>query len=138
MLNRSLGDQELDLLRYLSEAGASTVGEAVDGYGSPRGLSRSTVVTVMERLRKKGYLVRDKLDGTFHYRCSVEKNEIEGSLIQRFIDKTMAGSLLPFAAYFSRSERLTDAERAELEALISKLEGATDHMKDVEEQESEQ
>lgn len=137
MISGSLGDQELELLRYLSEVGGSTVGEAAEGYGVPRGLSRSTVVTVMERLRKKGFLVRDRGEGTFTYRCSVDKDEIEGGLIQRFIDKTLAGSLLPFAAYFSRSERLSAEERTELEALISKLEGANECGADVVEKDTE-
>ncbi len=53
MLRASLGDQELEILRHVSEHGSRTVGEVVDGYGTPHELSRSTIVTVMERLRKK-------------------------------------------------------------------------------------
>jgi hypothetical protein len=52
----------------------------------------------------------------------VDQNEVVGGLIHQFIEKTLAGSLLPFAAYFSRSERLSDSERAELEQLITKME----------------
>jgi len=124
MLRASLGDQELELLRCLAERGPSTVGEVVDVYGTPHDLSRSTVVTVMERLRKKGYLYRDKTDGIFRYRCSVDKDELVGGLIHRFVEKTLAGSLLPFVGYFSRSDRLSESEHAELELLIAKLEGA--------------
>src|ERR1700721_205836 len=120
MLKASLGDQELELLRYIAEFGPSTVGEVADGYGSPHDLSRSTVVTVMERLRTKGYLSRDKAAGVFRYRCAVDQDEIVGGLIHRFVEKTLAGSLLPFAAYFSRSSRLSESERAELELLIGK------------------
>lgn len=124
MLRPSLGDQELEILRYLAEYGPGTVGEVVDGFGTPHGLSRSTVVTVMERLRKKGYLHRDKADGVFSYGCALDQDEIVGGLIHRFVEKTLAGSLLPFAAYFSHSNRLSKAEQAELEMLIAKLEGA--------------
>ena len=35
----------------------------VDTFGSERGLARSTVLTMMERLRKKGHLGRRLLDG---------------------------------------------------------------------------
>lgn len=125
MKSPTLGDQELDLLRYISESGAVTVGEVVEGYGQPHQLSRSTVVTVMERLRNKGYLKRSKQDGVFRYSCPIAPDEVVGGLIQRFVEKTLAGSLLPFAAYFARSERLSDTERAELERLIAKLEVPT-------------
>jgi predicted transcriptional regulator len=123
MQRASLGDQELEILRYVAEFGPNTMGEVVDGYGTPRDLSRSTVVTVMERLRKKGYLQRDTVEGVFRYRCSVDQDEIVGGLIHRFVEKTLAGSLLPFATYFSRSNRLSESEQAELELLIAKLEG---------------
>lgn len=121
MLKASLGDQELDILRYVAEHGPRTVGEVAEGFGMPHGLSRSTVVTVMERLRKKGYLHREKVEGVFRYRCPVSQDEIVGGLIHRFVEKTLAGSLLPFAAYFSRSNQLSTEERAELERLIAKL-----------------
>ncbi len=65
----------------------------------------------------------------FRYRCSVDQDELVGGLIHRFVEKTLAGSLLPFAAYFSRSDRLSESERAELEVLIAKLEGTKDSEK---------
>ena len=121
MLRASLGDQELEILRYVAAYGPSTVGEVSDGFGTPQGLSRSTVVTVMERLRKKGFLHREKVEGVFRYSCPVSQDEIEGGLIQRFVERTLAGSLLPFAAYFSRSNQLSTEERTELERLIAKM-----------------
>ena len=51
---KTVGDQELALLRYVSEHNDATVGEAAAGFGQPRQLARSTVLTMMERLRKKG------------------------------------------------------------------------------------
>ena len=51
MKTRTIGDQELALLRYVAEEGPVTVGQAAEGFGAPRGLARSTVLTVMERLR---------------------------------------------------------------------------------------
>lgn len=123
----SLGDQELVLLRWVAEHGPATVGEAVERFGEPNGLSRSTVVTVLERLRKKGYLARERDDnanGVFRYAAGQEQTEVLGGLVQRFVENTLAGSLAPFAAYFSRSGRLTPDETVELERLLAKLEPA--------------
>lgn len=124
MSRPSLGNQESELLRYIAEQGPLTVGEVAEGYGKPRGLARSTVVTVMERLRKKGYLTRqrDAVDGVFRYASSAPSGELVGGLIQQFVQKTLGGSLTPFVAYFARSEQLSGEERAQLERIVARLE----------------
>ena len=48
-------------------SGAATVAEVVERFGQPRGLARSTVLTMMERLRKKGHLSRQQVDGVYRY-----------------------------------------------------------------------
>ena len=47
--------------------GATTVAEVVERFGQPRGLARSTVLTMMERLRKKGHLSRQQVGGIYRY-----------------------------------------------------------------------
>ncbi len=121
MSTASLGDQELALLRYITENAPVTVGEVVAGFGEPTGLARSTVDTVMERLRKKGYLARRRQDGIFHYTATVAPHELMTGLVRQFVDQTLAGSLLPFVTYFSQQNRLSTAEMAELERLVEKL-----------------
>ena len=44
----SLGDQELELLRFVTEHAPISVGEAARQFGEPRQLARNTVLTVME------------------------------------------------------------------------------------------
>ena len=117
----SLGDQELALLRYIAAREAVTVGEAAEGFGAPQNLSRSTIVTVMERLRKKGYLTRKKHNDVFRYSCPVAQDELMGGVVRRFVEKTLAGSLSPFVRYFASSDKLSPQEVAELERLIGKL-----------------
>ncbi|WP_258224035.1 BlaI/MecI/CopY family transcriptional regulator, partial [Stenotrophomonas sp. HMWF003] len=56
MRGKTIGDQELALLQYVAEQGGATVGEVAAGFGEERGLARSTVLTMMERLRGKAYL----------------------------------------------------------------------------------
>ena len=64
---KSIGDQELALLQHLSEHGEASVGEVAAAFGEPRGLARSTVLTMMERLRAKAYLRRRQVDGVYRY-----------------------------------------------------------------------
>ena len=69
MTGASIGEQELELLKHVADSGGATVVEVAEVFGTERGLARSTVLTMMERLRKKGQLVR-LLDRTvFRYRA---------------------------------------------------------------------
>ena len=123
MRDKSLGEQAMAVLRYIAERDGATVGEVAAGFGDPKGLSRSTIVTVMDRLRIQGYLTRVKEDGVFRYQPVQPQEELFGWLITRFIDKVLAGRLTAFSAYFTRSEKLSDAEKTELKRLLAKLEG---------------
>jgi predicted transcriptional regulator len=118
---KSIGDQELALLRFVSEAGQSTVGQAAERFGQPRGLARSTVLTMMERLRKKGHLTRRQQDGLYHYAPRTAHGAAVRQALTRFIDRTLDGSIAPFVAYLGEREQISDEELAELEAVLERL-----------------
>jgi predicted transcriptional regulator len=117
----SLGDQELALLRYVTERSTVTAGEVAIGYGEPNGLARSTVETMLERLRKKGMLTRSRQEGVFRYTTTIAPQELMTGLVRQFVEQTLAGSLLPFVNYFSQQNRLSAAEIKELERMVEKL-----------------
>jgi predicted transcriptional regulator len=118
---KTIGDQELALLRFVSDRGRATVGEAVEGFGQPRGLARSTVLTMMERLRKKGHLGRRQIDGLYHYSPRTAPGAAVRQAVQTFVDRTLGGSITPFVTYLAERERLSDDEVAELQTLLAKL-----------------
>ena len=124
MREKALGEQESAVLRFVTERGGATVGEAAEGFGGPNSVTRSTVVTVMERLRAKGYLTRNKGNGgVFQYFAAQPQEEILGGVVARFIEKTLGGRMTAFSAHFTRSERLSADEKIELRRLLEKLEG---------------
>ncbi len=118
---KSLGEQELELLRWIAQHGPVAVAEVVERAGDSLNLSRSTVHTMMERLRKKGYLTRDRREGAYRYASPVASEDLLGGLVQRFVEKTLAGSISPLIAYFAKVQHLSPEERAQLESLLSKL-----------------
>ena len=121
MSKPSIGDQELALLHYLSENGGASVGEVASGFGEPRGLARSTVLTMMERLRGKGYLKRRQLRGMFRYSTATGPKEAMRSAVGSFVEKTLSGSVSPFVAWMSERAEVSETELAELEALVAQL-----------------
>ena len=118
---KSIGDQELALLRFVSDAGRATVAQAVEGFGVPRALARSTVLTMMERLRKKGHLSRRRAEGVYHYEPRTAHGAAVQNAVRMFVDRTLGGSISPFVAYVAERERLSDDEIEDLEALLAKL-----------------
>src|SRR5688500_589780 len=93
-----LGDQQLEVLRFVADHAPISVGEVAQQFGAPRGLARTTILTVMERLRRKGYLARSK-ERPARYAPRVPQAEVMQGLVREFVEKTLAGSLSPFVAY---------------------------------------
>lgn len=121
MGGKTIGDQELALLQYVDEQGAPSVGEVAAGYGEARGLARSTVLTMMERLRSKGYLQRSQQGGVYRYSATRGQDTVVQGAIAKFVDNTLQGSVSPFVAYLSQRSEVSDNELAELEALVAQL-----------------
>ena len=122
MGSKRLGDQELALLRYVTVTGSATAGEIFGAYGEPNHLARSTVETVLERLRAKGFLARTGAKGAYRYEATTVQQELMGGIVEQFVERTLGGSLTPLVTYFSRRDGLTESEIVELERLIRKLE----------------
>jgi len=119
---RSIGDQELALLRYVAEEGPVSVGRVAEGFGTPRGLARSTVLTMMERLRQKGHLNREQADGgIYQYSSPLPSGEVMRGAVQSFVEKTLSGSVSPFVAYLTETAEVSESELSELEELVARL-----------------
>jgi predicted transcriptional regulator len=118
---KSIGDQELALLHFLGGRGRATVAQAVEGFGGPRRLARSTVLTMMERLRRKGHVTRRQIDGVFQYEPRTSPGAAVRQAVETFIDRTLGGSIAPFVTYLAEREDLSEDERAELEILLERL-----------------
>ena len=117
----SIGDQELALLRHIADRGSVTVGEAAEQFGAGRGLARSTVLTMMARLRRKGLLARRLVDGIYRYQARSSSADLLKGAVRRFVERNLDGSVSPFLAYLSDAERISDDELRELEALVARL-----------------
>ena len=124
MTKPSIGDQELALLHYLDDNKLASVGEVAAGFGEPRGLARSTVLTMMERLRGKGYLRRRQVQGMYRYSTSTGPAEAMRSAVGSFVEKTLSGSVSPFVAWMSERGEVSDDELAELQALVARLQSS--------------
>ena len=117
-----LGDLELAVLQHISDHGPLTVGEVARLFAAERGLARTTVLTVMERLRGKEYVRRRKVGGVYEYSAKLPASEVLRGLIRDFRERVLGGTLQPFVAYLAEERDLSADEIEALRTLLDKLE----------------
>jgi len=118
---QSIGELELQVWRFVSDRGGATVAEVAHEFAQRRGSARTTILTVMGRLRSKKLLMRRRSGGSFRYFSKHSKSHLLKSLVARFADQVLGGSLDPFIAYLVRDARLTDAQLRELRTFVDSI-----------------
>lgn len=119
-----LGEQELEILRHIARHPSVTAGEVAEHFAKVRGVARTTVVTMMERLRRKRFLVRRRAEGVYRYSSRMEESTLVQSLMRDFTNRVLGGSLEPYVAFLAGRARLSESQRDDLLRLIRE---AADH-----------
>ena len=120
MSKSKLGEQESELLAWVASKAPTSTAQVVAGFGESKGLARTTVTTMLERLRAKGYLTREKSGAAFVYAPRDEHETQLRGVVGRFVEKTLGGSLDPFMAYLSDAQ-LSQTQKEQLRALVERL-----------------
>ena len=120
MQTSKLGEQESALLAWVAANAPAGVAQIVAGWGADNQLARTTVTTMLERLRAKGYLSRAKLSGAYAYAPQQQHETQLRGVVGRFVEKTLGGSLDPFVAYLGEAD-LSNAQKAQLRDLVEHL-----------------
>jgi len=118
----ALGNQELLILSYITEHAPISVGDVAEDFGKAHDLARTTILTMMERLRGKGRLTREKVNGIYRYQPSLPKHELQRGLVGEFLRTALGGSLEPFVAYLAHDARLSEKEIDQLHQVVNQLE----------------
>jgi predicted transcriptional regulator len=118
----ALGSTEIEVLRYIGDHHPISVGDVAQYVARTSGQARTTILTVMERLRRKGYLTRKRIDGVFRYSPKIPKHDLLRHLVGDFVDKVLGGSMSPFLAFLSEGGPISDEDLKSLKRLVSDLE----------------
>jgi predicted transcriptional regulator len=116
-----VGQQELALVRFVEASQPLSLRTISDDFGETNGLARTTIHTMLERLRKKRVLSRSKKDGVFVYRVSAEAGDVLTSAVGAFVEKTLGGSVIPFVAYLAKSKDLKSEEIEALRRVVEEM-----------------
>lgn len=117
-----LGAAESEVLQYIADHHPISVRAVAEHFAELRGLAKTTILNVMDRLREKGFLTRELADGIFVYSPTRAQSAVLRAQVASFVESMLGGSLEPFAAYLAEKEDISDAELARLKQIIETLE----------------
>jgi BlaI family penicillinase repressor len=115
----TVSEAERHVLRALWDHGPSSVRD-VHAHLKEANLdwARSTVVTLLQRLEKKGYVESDKSEFAFKFRAVVTRDELLRLRMSELADDLCDGQWQPLLLAFTRREKLSSNDLAELQRLI--------------------
>ena len=118
---KSLGKVELELLQAVDQLQPVSVRELAEHLAGSSGQARTTVLTTLERLRRKGFLSRKKIKGVNRYYPRVVLTDVLPRVVSDFVRDMLGGSLSPVVSYL-QDRHLAPDEVAKLKSLVEELE----------------
>lgn len=116
-----ISDAEHAVMEALWARSPLTANEVSDAVAPARGWSLATVKTLLSRLVAK-QAVQTEPDGKrFLYSPVLERDAYVGGESQRLVDRLFGGRAAPLFAHLAEAEALTEADIAEIEALLQEL-----------------
>jgi predicted transcriptional regulator len=117
-----VSDTELEVLKVLWEAGPSTVRDvAAVLRRRRRRLAYNTVLTLLSRLRDKGYVDADRRETAHVFRAVVSRDELVGFSLRALVDRVCDGAASPLVHALVRSQRFSAEEIAHFRKLLDDL-----------------
>ncbi len=98
--------------------GAASVAEIWEAISASRDVGRTTILNLVDRLEKRGWLARKKVDGVFRYAPTVSREEASGNVAAEFVDAFFSGSASELVMSLLGSKRISAEEVDELRALL--------------------
>lgn len=116
-----LSEFELDVMQQVWRDVERSAPEVHRAVADARGVTYSTVKTIMDRLERKGVLTRSRQEGrTIYYKAAIAPGEVQRSMLERFVTHVFAGDRRPMWNFLLRDEQLSPEEYRYLEDLLAR------------------
>jgi BlaI family penicillinase repressor len=116
-----IGEAEYAVMEVLWQDAPLTATEVADRVPAERGWSIRTVKTMLARLLAKGVLAHEEEGRRYLYRPAVARADYVAQESGRLLDRMFGGRVTPLVAQLAERDRLSDADIAEIEALLKAL-----------------
>jgi predicted transcriptional regulator len=110
---------ELQILQILWRDGPRPVRHVRDTLAGVRNLAYTSVLTVMNIMTRKGYLRRDKIDGSYVYCPEVDKQRTTGGMLLDLVNRAFGGSAKAVMLNLLETREIDRDELKELRDLLA-------------------
>ena len=116
-----LGETEMEVLQHVWDLGSATVSDVHGRILATRTVAYTTVMTVLKKLAKKGYLAFERDGSAYVYSAARSPEEVRATLLRGLIDKVFKGSGPALVQTLVRHEDLSEAEVEGLRQIVASL-----------------
>ena len=120
----NLSDSEWKLMNHLWERSPMTIMELTSALKSETGWVKNTVITMLSRLEAKGVIRHEEGARAKKYYPMLMREDASIAETENFLGKVFGGSLGLMMSAMVESRTLSDADIAELSAILEKAGGA--------------
>lgn len=114
-----LSEFELDVMAHFWSDGELSAPQLFERFGDARGVTYSTVKTIVDRLEEKGAIERVASQGrTIFYAPTIRQERIRKPLVKSFLRRLFGNDLRPLFTQLLREEKLSDEELEYLRSLL--------------------
>lgn len=119
----AMSDAEREVLKVLWDHGPLTVRDVLTRLTDQgQEWTRSTVITLLQRLEKKGYVGSDKSQFAFVFRSLVSREDVMHARMNDLAGELCDGDALPLVLAFAERHRFSPEELARFRQMIDALE----------------
>ena len=120
-MTERISEAELAVMDVLWAESPLTALEVASRIAPARDWSDRTIKTMLARLLAKGVLAHEEDGRRYLYRPLVARSDYVSGEAQRLLDRLFGGRAAPLVAHLAERQDLSEADIAELEALIKAL-----------------
>ena len=118
-----MSDAEREVLKVLWDHGPLLVRNVLERLADQgKAWSRTTVITLLQRLEKKGYVKSDKSQFAFVFRAAVSREDVVHERLTNLAGELCDGEALPLVLAFAQRHRFSPEELARFRKMIEGLE----------------
>lgn len=115
----SLTPAQFEILQMLwDSAEGMSAAEIWERIRAEREVSRTTVSNLVDRLEKRNWLLRRKVDGVFRYAAAIEREATEGKLAAEFAGDFFNGSASNMLLSLLGTNRISRDELKRLKSIL--------------------
>lgn len=111
--------QEEQAMLYIWNLDACFVKEIVEQYPEPRP-PYTTVASVVQNLKRKGYLEAQRFGNTYRYTPLVQQSEYKERSVGNFVRNYFADSYKEMVSFFAKENKISASDLKEIIDLIEK------------------